>query len=136
MASNAAAEIETRARKGFYIFSAMLLPSMSGVANRDAATRARLRTALASLALERWRLAHDGTLPERLDDLVPQFLPSVPADPFDGKPLRFKKLERGYCIYSVGPNRQDDGGKEMPPRSAKLTREQRESYDIVFTVQR
>ena len=34
--------------------------------------------------------------------LVPVYLPAVPPDPWNGKPLRYKKLARGYVIYSVG----------------------------------
>ena len=35
----------------------------------------------------------------------------VPPDPFDGKPLRYKKREDGVTIYSVGRDSKDDGGK-------------------------
>ena len=38
-------------------------------------------------------------------------------DPYDGKPLRYKKLTpKGYVVYSIGRNRVDDGGfpKPMP----------------------
>src|ERR1035441_3788064 len=32
-------------------------------------------------------------------------------DPYDGKPLRYKKLTpKGYVVYSIGRNRVDDGG--------------------------
>ena len=30
-----------------------------------------------------------GVFPERLDSLVPEFLPAVPRDPYDGGPLRY-----------------------------------------------
>ncbi len=33
------------------------------------------------------------------------------ADPFTGEPLHVKKTPRGWIVYSVGPNFQDDGGK-------------------------
>jgi hypothetical protein len=36
--------------------------------------------------------------------------PEVTMDPFDGQPLRVRKLPQGWLIYSVGPNRIDDGG--------------------------
>ena len=39
------------------------------------------------LALERWKTAHSGNLPETLAELVPDYLPEVPADPWNGKPL-------------------------------------------------
>jgi hypothetical protein len=50
-------------------------------------------------------------LPERLNDLVPEFSPSVPIDPCDGKPLRYHSNADGtYLLYSVAENGVDDGG--------------------------
>ena len=46
--------------------------------------------------------------PPKLSDLG--LAPEVTTDPFDGQPLRIKKLPQGWLIYSVGPNRIDDGG--------------------------
>jgi len=34
----------------------------------------------------------------------------VPADLYDGMPLRLRRLEDGLVIYSVGPDGQDNGG--------------------------
>lgn len=134
--TNEIERIETKARKGFYILSSLLLPSLSHTASRDAHTRANLRTALASVAIERWRLSHNGSLPDSLNVLVPSFLPAVPVDPYDGQALRFKKLARGYIVYSIGQNKEDDGGKERPARTVKLSPEQRNRFDITFTVER
>jgi hypothetical protein len=33
------------------------------------------------------------------------------TDPFDGEPLRVKKVPRGWMVYSVGRNGVDDGGQ-------------------------
>jgi hypothetical protein len=49
---------------------------------------ARLRCAKTACAIERFRLKH-GKLPEKLEELVPEFLSEVPIDPFDGKKLRY-----------------------------------------------
>jgi hypothetical protein len=35
----------------------------------------------------------------------------LPVDPFDGKPLRSKRLPDGIVVYSVGPDGVDDGGQ-------------------------
>ena len=90
---------------------------------------AQVRTARTALAVERYRLAH-GTLPGGLADLVPDYLDGVPEDPFDGRPLRYKKLEKGYVVYSVGEDGKDDGGAE-PPREGVP-----EFLDVTFTVER
>ena len=92
---------------------------------------AHVRLSLTALAEERWRLAHDGQVSESLADLVPTFLPAIPVDPFDGQPLRYKKLAKGYVIYSIGEDLTDDGGKEQIPGAAKS-----DHYDITFTVER
>jgi len=128
--------IQTKAHDGWYLMSSMFLPSFSKVIARDADMRARLRTAVAATAVERWRIAHQGQIPDSLEQLVPAFLPSVPNDPFDGHPLRFKKLEKGYVIYSVGPNGVDDGGKERPPYSRKMSEQERNKFDLTFIVER
>jgi predicted nucleic acid-binding protein len=53
-----------------------------------------------------------GRRPESLDALVPEFLPSVPVDPFDhGAALKYD-AERGI-LWTVGPNRDFNG--EMQP---------------------
>ena len=94
-------------------------------------TIAQVRTTRTALAIERWRLAHNGNVPDSLADLEPDFLPVVSNDPFDEQPLRYKKLARGYVVYSIGRDFADDGGKEK-------TADAKESdhYDITFFVER
>jgi hypothetical protein len=46
--------------------------------------------------------------PNTLEDLVPDFLSTLPLDPYSGKLLNYSK-EKGY-IYSVGIDKKDDGG--------------------------
>jgi hypothetical protein len=71
--------------------------------------QARVRCLQVALAAERYRLAH-GRWPEEPAALVPGFLASVPSDPCDGNPLRFRRVADGVVVYSVGPDRQDNGG--------------------------
>jgi hypothetical protein len=56
-------------------------------------------------------------------------LAAIPSDPFDGQPLRFHKLERGFVVYSVGQDREDNGGQERKPGGVQKT-------DITFFVER
>ena len=80
-------------------------------------SQAQLFSAIAAVAAERYRLRH-GHWPDSLNELVPDFLPSIAADPFDGQPLRYKRLADGIVIYTIGPNLADDGGnlaREYPP---------------------
>lgn len=52
-----------------------------------------------------------GAPPDHLDALVPEFLPEVPSDPFDGNPLRYRRTEHGWKLWSVGYDLKDDGGE-------------------------
>jgi hypothetical protein len=73
-----------------------------------------LSLARTACALERYRLAH-GAYPETLEQLVPQFLPKVPPDLYAANgpaPLRYRlDTDAPFLLYSVGPNRVDDGGR-------------------------
>lgn len=62
------------------------------------------------IAAELFRREH-GQLPKSIEELVPGYLPEVPPDPFDGKPLRYVVNDEGALAYSVGRNRTDDHGK-------------------------
>jgi hypothetical protein len=71
--------------------------------------QAVLRCAVVGLALERRRL-DAGRWPDDLKGLVPGYLGAVPLDPFDGRPLRYKRLPDGVLVYSIGPDGPDHGG--------------------------
>jgi hypothetical protein len=75
----------------------------------DLRTKAILRTAYTALALERFLLAR-GKWPEKLVELVPQYLSEVPLDPFDGAPLRLVRKGSALIVYSVSQDKQDQGG--------------------------
>jgi hypothetical protein len=92
------------------VFVSLSMPAVIKMAESFRRSRADLRCAIATLAAERYRLAH-GRWPETLQELVPNFIPELLLDPYDRKPLRFKRLDDGGLIYSVGPDRKDDGGK-------------------------
>ena len=66
---------------------------------------------LTVLALELFAREH-GSYPEKLDELVPDFLPVVPEDNDapPKTPLRYRRDADGALIYSVGKNGTDDGG--------------------------
>ncbi len=61
-------------------------------------------------ALERFFILQK-RLPTSLAELLPRYLSAVPADVLDGKPIRYRLVEKGrYILWSVGMNRQDEGG--------------------------
>jgi hypothetical protein len=73
------------------------------------------RMALVTLALRRFELAH-GQLPDTLNALVPDYLPAVPLDPFNDRPLRWDATNR--WVYSVAGNGIDDHGSHSKPERA------------------
>jgi hypothetical protein len=84
-----------------------------GLIRRAAETETARRLAVTALALERFRLRH-GSYPNSLEELAPEFLPAVPADFMDGKPLRYRPLRNvEFVLYSAGLDCMDDGGVMM-----------------------
>jgi hypothetical protein len=75
---------------------------------------ARLRLLTVELALQCYR-SEQGQPPGRLDLLVPRYLHQVPSDPFSGRPLVYRPQGTNWLLYSIGPDRVDDGGKPMEP---------------------
>ncbi len=68
---------------------------------------------LTVIALARYHL-QSHRWPDDLDDLVPQFLPEIPPDRFTGEPLRYHVVNEKPIVYSVGADRDDDGGQPPP----------------------
>jgi hypothetical protein len=118
----------------YAIITRMLVPALARALGEETKNVARLRTARTALAVERYRLKH-GQLPEGLEALVPEILESVPLDPYDAKPLRYRRLERGYVVYSIGSNMVDDGGIEKVVAPGRL-RSRVPDDDIMFIVKR
>ena len=87
-------------------------------ANASAFADARRRCdALCSLimteAAVRRYVIENGSPPESLAALVPEYLPTVPVDPYGDAPLRYRRTEGGYLLYSIGANGVDDGGQHV-----------------------
>lgn len=61
--------------------------------------------------------SHDNSLayPQTVEALIPKYLDKAPVDPLDGKPLAYKKTERGYLIASQADYRQA-GAEDGYPR--------------------
>lgn len=82
-------------------------------------------------------------MPETLDALVPDYLPRIPEDPFDGQPFRY--LPRAvpglppdaWAVYSIGENFEDNGGKgyDMHRAGHALNHLGQRMPDLVFPSQ-
>lgn len=102
-------DARTISAPAYHVFSRLMLPSLS----RSVALWLRgvgsKRAMIAALASERYRLAN-GEWPESLTDLVPEYLKAVPADPFDGAPIRYAVTSEGIELWCIGEDLKDDGG--------------------------
>ncbi|MCS7263856.1 MAG: type II secretion system protein GspG [Armatimonadetes bacterium] len=100
------------------------LPELAWLFEIIAKTKAHQRLLQTALALSQYRHKR-GSYPATLSELVPNYLPYVPKDPFDGKTLRYRKEEQGFKLWSVGDDLTDDGGikpKDITWSSALKTR--------------
>ena len=86
------------------------------------------RTGMAILLACRAYEEMTGQLPEALEALVPDYLPAVPRDPFDGRSFRYSAERR--LVYSVGENLVDDGGMDGRQQGRRLAK------DILFKFER
>ena len=82
--------------------------SASSVAN----SLALGRTADAAIAVSRYQRA-TGSLPASLSELVPSYLAAVPIDPFSGREVRYGRSADRFVVYSIGPDKKDDGGTNV-----------------------
>jgi hypothetical protein len=106
-----------------YLRTLLLRPLLASHGPQTGRGNAQNEAATTAIAIERYRRRY-GRVPERLGQLVPDFLTHLPIDPFDGTALRYVLQRDWYLLYSVGEDRVDNGGRgESEP-------------DIVFAVRR
>lgn len=89
------------------IMMAVTIPDFNTVLERQCYTDFLVESSRLRLALLAYKLKN-GNTPETLKKLVPEYLTEIPADPFDGKPIRYNQEKN--ILYSVGKNIIDDGG--------------------------
>lgn len=110
-----------------HILPRCVMPALSKCAIYDIQNVAEILALRTGIAIQRYRL-HSGFCPENLSDLVPDYLEDIPKDPFHNNSLRYKKLDSGFVVYSIGVNGIDDGAK------GKDSADKSSGDDISFTV--
>lgn len=93
-----------------YKLVALLNPGVGGALKAEEGILARSRLVQIALALAAYK-AESGEFPENRAELTPEYLAQVPQDPFSGEDLRYREMEDGYVLYSVGVNGRDDRGE-------------------------
>ena len=120
------------------VLAATLVPALGGAHGKGAQRDAALGGMALFLAVQTYEQEH-GQLPEALDQLVPDYLPRVPIDPFDGKPFRYLRRDvpglplETWAVYSVSMNSEDDGGDAHSIGQAR--HENGENLDFVWPSQ-
>jgi tetratricopeptide (TPR) repeat protein len=51
-----------------------------------------------------------GSIPSRIQELIPKYLSQSPIDTFGGNPIKFISSDFGINVYSYGPDTTDDKG--------------------------
>ncbi len=105
----------------------ILIPALEKASWISYGGQAEHQAAQTIVALLRYKADH-GQFPDKLDQLVPQYLKAVPLDPFGPGPLTYKRQEDGFILYSWGLNFEDHGGRH----NKETFRNKKESGDYVF----
>lgn len=105
---------EWLARRPHHLIPDALWLSFVSPLDRKAKFAARIQAgvdmARVACALERCRQAQ-GSYPEKLDALAPQFIETLPHDIVNGQPLHYRRPAEGkFVLYSVGWDGKDDNG--------------------------
>jgi hypothetical protein len=87
-------EFVTRTSHGlgrFAVMTRMVIPAVNRAYIKEVALATRLRAARVAIAVEKFRLAHNGVLPRALADLVPDILQKPVVDPVFSKSFDYER---------------------------------------------
>lgn len=101
-----------------HILPRLALPVYWSVIRAAIYSEAVRRQTLTAIAIERYRLAHANP-PATLGELVPAFLATVPLDPIDRQPMRYRVEKDGFTLWSIAMDRHDDQGKLPTAKEAR-----------------
>ncbi len=95
--------------------------------DRDVARIAVTQGALALAAYhERF-----GDYPSALSDVRAKLGWTIPPDVLSGKPLVYRRIGKGYILYSIGMNLKDDGGRREITDDSSSDRNSKKPDDVV-----
>jgi len=100
-----------------HAWACILMPNFDRAIENTYRSLTDRRLAATALAIRLYAADHESRLPGKVEELVPNYLPAVPIDPFaaGGKtPLRYIRADPDPRVYSVGHNGVDNGGSDTP----------------------
>ncbi|MDB6174591.1 MAG: hypothetical protein JWL59_3902 [Chthoniobacteraceae bacterium] len=106
-------------RRIYYAPTNLLLPAYEPIAANYFAAHTRVGQTDIACALERFHRAKS-SFPQRLEELIPDFIPSIPRDVMDGAPMRYHRTPTGsFELWSIAINRRDDSAMVAPERDVR-----------------
>lgn len=112
------------------LMSSILWPALERSIKSCFHALTKRRMAATALAIRLFELDH-GRRPERLNQLVPEYLPALPVDPFAdaGGTFGYRPDGPSPILYSVGPDGKDDRGAFTIKKDGSISPE---SADLLF----
>jgi len=92
------------------VMTPILVPALTRVEGAQARSEAMLDLTRIGLSLEAY-YTETGNYPENLNVVARDLGGSVPLDPYTGNSYVYRPAGETFTLYSVGENRQDDGGR-------------------------
>lgn len=110
-----------------------MVPAIERISLQCHSVRASVEAMITIMATLRYEKS-SGRYPDDLEELVTAgYLKESPIDPYSDGPLLYKRTQKGFLLYSVGPNFEDDGGQIFySERGRPITRGTNEDGDWVF----
>jgi hypothetical protein len=119
-----------------YLLLHDIFPSYHQIRNAMDQSRGRQQGVITALAIHRYFLKY-GQWPTGYDQITPEFVGEFPLDEVTGGRLKFKNDNGSLIVYSVGNDRDDDGGQdrfqvdgEMTPREQFIFAQQPVSNNV------
>lgn len=82
------------------VLTRFIIPTYSGYYEKVTIAAAKRNLTDLALAASAYR-SDNGVFPDNPETLVPEYIKTLPVDPFDGKPMKFKVEEGGIDIFST-----------------------------------
>jgi len=109
-AEKIADKISKKTKNSYFLQAQEMLSCNKMVLNSYTKLVVAHRNILTAIAVERYNLKYK-KLPQSLDELVPEFLKKIPIDPFDAKPLKYKKCN---ITMELAEKMTDEEIKKIP----------------------
>jgi len=115
-----------------YLFSSMVLPALGSIYLKELDGLTQYSMVQTAIAVERFKNDY-GKLPENLQQLVPQYIAQVPIDFLDTatqiNPIKYRIVQNGYLVYSVGEDGEDNQGSQEKWTSEEVDVKSNRTFD-------